>query len=121
MLNLLQRFGKKAEGIAARHLAKNGYRILEKNYRTRAGEIDLIAMDGPTIVFVEVKARRSDSYGLPKEAVSYHKQKKITMSAQYYLKETGNPDVKARFDVVSICMAGNRSSIEVVKNAFDLA
>lgn len=120
MLNPFQRFGRRAEGIAATHLKKNGYSIIEKNYRTRTGEIDLIAMDGDTLVFIEVKARRTERFGSPKEALSIQKQKKIVLTAYHYLKALGRSDLRIRFDVVSILMAGNDPSIEVVKGAFDI-
>ena len=77
MVNKRQKFGKAGESIAARQLIKEGYRILEQNYRTAAGEIDIIARDGDTLVFIEVKARTSNRYGSAKHAVTFKKQKKI--------------------------------------------
>lgn len=114
-----QRFGKASEDIAAVELRRRGYKILEKNYRTRFGEIDLIAMDGGAIVFIEVKARRSGLFGSPKSAVTLHKQKKISLVAMHYLKTTGNMDKKARFDVVSVSVHGTTHGIEILKNAFE--
>jgi putative endonuclease len=121
MLNKHQKFGNKGESIAARHLKKNGYRILEQNYRTSLGEIDIIAADRDTIVFVEVKARKSGRFGDPKWAVTLRKQRKISMVALHYLKATQQDQVKARFDVVSINASGDAPGIELVKNAFELA
>lgn len=121
MTNLLQQFGKKSESLAVRHLKKNKYKILEKNYRTKAGEIDIIARDRDTLAFIEVKARRSDEYGHPKEAVTRQKQKKISLVAMQYLKETRQSDARARFDVVSIRFDRNRPEIEIIKNAFEVA
>ncbi|MDM8550468.1 YraN family protein [Desulfobacterales bacterium HSG2] len=130
MLNRQQQFGKKSESAAVRHLVKNGYSILEQNYHTKQGEIDIIAKDGDTIVFVEVKARRSDRFGSPKWAITSKKQKKISMLALYYLKATNQSYAKARFDVVAISVRKpemipeeNRDTarIEIVKNAFELA
>ena len=121
MLNPFQRFGRKAENIAAEHLAEHGYRIVRRNYRTRTGEIDLIAKDGPYTVFVEVKARRSETYGHPKEAVSFAKRKKIIKTAQIYLKEMGDAATRTRFDIVSINYHHGTMSIEVIRNAFDAA
>jgi putative endonuclease len=120
MLNPFQRFGRRAEELAARHLKENGYKILQKNYRTRSGEIDLIALDGEVLVFVEVKARRSERFGTPKEALSIQKQRKIVLTARHYLKESGKQEVRVRFDMVSILMTGSVPAIEVVKNAFDI-
>ena len=120
MLNRLQRFGKTSEAIAARHLKKKGYDILEKNFRTPLGEIDLIARDGNTIVFIEVKARTSDRFGSAKHAVTRKKQKKISMAALVYLKKIKQPDASARFDVVALNAHKTGDLIEIIKNAFDL-
>jgi putative endonuclease len=116
-----QRYGEAGETLAARVLRRQGYRILETNYRTPIGEIDLIARERDTIVFVEVKARRSPHFGHPKAAVTALKQRKLSMVALYYLKTTGQSGAKARFDVVAICGATERSEVEVVRNAFELA
>jgi putative endonuclease len=121
MLNKQQSFGKKSESIAAKHLKKNGYKILEQNYRTKLGEIDIIAKDKDTLVFVEVKARSSNRFGNPKWAVTPKKQIKISMVALLYIKSTKQSNVKARFDVVAISSAKDKPSIEVIKNAFELA
>jgi putative endonuclease len=119
MTNLTrQQFGKKSESLAADCLIKNGYRILTQNYRTRQGEIDIIAQEGDTIVFVEVKARRSNRFGSPKEAVTLQKQKKISASALDYLKAANQSNAKARFDVVAICSDKSSSRVEIIKNAF---
>jgi putative endonuclease len=98
-----------------------GYRILEQNYRTVLGEIDIIARDRDTLVFVEVKARTSWRYGNPKSAVTPRKQRKISMVALHYLKSTAQSRVKARFDVVAIHSASAAPQIELIKNAFELA
>lgn len=116
-----QQFGKEGEALAARHLKKNGYKILERNYRTKLGEIDIIARDRDTLVFVEVKAKRSDRFGGPKEAVTFKKQQKISRIALLYLNETNQNNIKARFDVVAILSSEDGTSIEIVKNAFELA
>ena len=121
MLDKRQQFGQKGESLAARHLKKNGYKILEQNYRTKMGEIDIIAKDKETIVFVEVKARRSHHFGNPKWAVTPKKQRKISMVALYYLKATNQNNVKARFDVVAIRSKHDNHEIELVKTAFELA
>ncbi len=121
MLSKQQDFGKKSESIATTHLKKHGYKILEQNYRTKLGEIDIIAKDKDTLVFVEVKARRSDRFGNPKYAVTSKKQRKISMVALLYMKSTKQSNVKARFDVVAISLAKDKPNIEIVKNAFELA
>ncbi len=122
MLNNTQKFGKKSESIAAKFLKKNGYKILHRNYRIKIGEIDIIAKENETIVFVEVKSGRTNFAGNPKGGVTLGKQKKISMVALYYLKTMKLLDQKARFDVVSII--SNRTDpleIELIKNAFELA
>ena len=121
MLNQKQQFGKESEAIAVSHLKKNGYRILERNYRSKLGEIDIIAKDKGTLVFVEVKAKRSDRFGNPKEAVTLKKQRKISQVALYYLNDTNQNRSKARFDVVAISLMQDRPTVEIIKNAFDLA
>ena len=121
MQNKHQKFGEKSENLAVWYLKKNGYKILEQNYRNRMGEIDIIAKEKKTLVFVEVKSRRSIRYGSPKLAVTPKKQRKISMVALYYLKTTQQTDAKARFDVVAITSNRDEPQIEIVKNAFDLA
>jgi putative endonuclease len=121
MLNQRQIFGEKGESIAVRYLKKKGYKILEKNYRTKLGEIDIIAKDKGTIVFVEVKSRRSWQFGSPKGAVTPAKQRKISKVALYYLKTNDRSNARARFDVVTITATRDKSKIEIVKNAFELA
>jgi putative endonuclease len=121
MLNRQQQFGKKSERLAAEYLKLKGYRIIETNYRCPVGEIDIIAREKGTLVFVEVKARRSSRFGSPKGAVTPAKQRKISMAALDYLKRSGQDDARARFDVVAIDTETGRPDIEVVKNAFELA
>ncbi len=121
MLNKRQQFGKESESKAVRYLKKSGYKILEQNYRTKLGEIDIIAKDKGTIAFIEVKGRRSDNYGNPKWAITPKKQRKISMVALYYLKDTNQSGEKARFDVVAITSDYDNPRIEIVKNAFELA
>jgi putative endonuclease len=120
MLNLRQQYGAQSESLAARLLKQRGYTILETNYRTPLGEIDIIARDRGTIVFVEVKARRSLGFGGPKWAVTPKKQRKISMVALYYLKTTRQSQAKARFDVVAIRSRVEPPQVEIIQNAFDL-
>ena len=121
MLNRRQKFGEESESIAVSYLKKQGYKIIEQNYRTKLGEIDIIAKEKDTIVFIEVKSRKSKNFGSPKWAVTPKKQRKISMVALWYLKTTMQSNVKARFDVVSIISSHDKPSIEIVKNAFELA
>jgi len=121
MLNKRQQFGKESESLAVRYLKKNGYKILEQNYRNKIGEIDIIAKEKGTLVFVEVKARKTHVFGNPKWAVTPKKQRKISMVALYYLKATKQTHVKARFDVIALSLAKDNPQIEIIKNAFELA
>ena len=119
-----QQFGEKSESVAVNCLKKQGYKIIEINYRTKLGEIDIIAKQGETLVFIEVKARKSSRFGRPELAVTPKKQRKISMVALYYLKSTKQSNAKARFDVVAISSvnsAKERPSIKIIKNAFELA
>lgn len=121
MLNRRQKSGVRGEAIAVRQLKKKGYKILETNYLTKLGEIDIIAKDKGSIVFIEVKARRTVHFGSAKEAVSTQKQKKISMVALYYLKTTNQLTAKARFDVVAVNLNRDKPRVEIIKNAFELA
>ena len=120
MLNRKQQYGLQSESLAAAALKQKGYKIVARNYRTRTGEIDIIAKDGDVIVFVEVKARQTARYGNPKQAVTWTKQQKIAKTALAYLKSTNQLDKRARFDVVAIQPAEKGQTVEIVKNAFEL-
>jgi len=120
MINSFQVFGKNNESRAVIYLKRRGYRILEQNYRTRLGEIDIIAMDNETIAFVEVKSRSSAAFGSPRYAVTHQKQRKISKVALQYLKSTHQSHVRARFDVVAIFSDSGQDTIELIKNAFEL-
>jgi putative endonuclease len=113
--------GAFGESIAVTALKRAGYKILEVNYRCKLGEIDIIAEESGALVFVEVKARRSDRFGNPKTAVTRQKRRKVSMVALEYLKRNGYRDQKARFDVVAIRLRASRPEIEIIPNAFDLA
>ncbi len=115
-------FGKNSEILAAEFLQRQGYTIIELNYRCNLGEIDIIARHGETLVFAEVKARSSYRRGNPKEALNYAKRRKISQIAMFYLKKTGQLRVKARFDVIAIHPSENNGEprIELIRNAFEL-
>ncbi|HSO67549.1 MAG TPA: YraN family protein [Desulfatirhabdiaceae bacterium] len=114
-----QQFGKSSEIQAAAYLKSLGYQILGLNYRTRMGEIDIIARDHDSLVFVEVKARKSTEFGNPKHAVTRQKQIRLARAALYYLKSTRQMNQKARFDVVAIDYDAGPSHIELIQNAFE--
>jgi putative endonuclease len=112
--------GKLAEEKAREFLKANGYKIVCRNFKTKLGEIDIIARDKDTLCFVEVKCRSSDRFGSGFEAVGKLKQKQISKAALLYLKENKLLDKKARFDVVSLDYSGNKETIGLVKDAFEL-
>ncbi len=111
-----RRMGGKKELAAAEYLAGCGYRILERNFYSRAGEIDLVAAEGGYLVFIEVKYRSTDAFGYPEEAVTLKKQRTIVGTARYYMLKNGYPpETPCRFDVVAI----TGEKIRLVKNAFE--
>lgn len=97
-----QHMGIFGEQKAAEMLLRDGYQILERNYRCRAGEIDIVARSGMTLVFVEVKSRRGDLYGTPAEAVTKRKQDHIKRVAMYYLRTHDVRYQDIRFDIVEV-------------------
>ncbi len=111
--------GEKGEGLAEKFLKKMGYKIIERNFRTRLGEIDIIADDGGTLVFIEVKSRESIAYGRPFEAVDYFKKRKIVNAALLYLKKLKEIP-PCRFDVVSIYFDSGRTECELIRDAFEV-
>ena len=111
--------GKKGEDIALSHLKRMGYKIITRNYKSKFGEVDIIAKDRDTLVFVEVKTRETEKFGGPKMAVTERKRRQLSKVASEYLKRNGLSDVKARFDVVAIKLGQGRNNIEVVKDAFE--
>ncbi len=116
MIENKRKIGAEYEKVAGAYLEKSGYVILEYNYRTRQGEIDIIARDGEYLVFCEVKYRTNQQSGHPLEAVNYKKQKALSKCALSYIMKKKIQDIPCRFDVVSIC----GEEILVLKNAFDL-
>jgi len=111
--------GSKGESIAARFLSEKGYAIIAYNYKTRIGEIDIIAKDGETIVFVEVKTREDDAFAAPFESVNAAKRQKMKNVASLYLQKQSK-EFPARFDVISItCRQNGKRSIHHIMDAFE--
>ncbi|OGN95259.1 MAG: hypothetical protein A2Y89_01985 [Chloroflexi bacterium RBG_13_51_18] len=113
--------GALGERIACDFLGKNGYEILEKNYRCPEGEIDIIAKREDTLVFVEVRTKKSRQFGSPEESITPIKREKLRTLAQYYLQEHENLPQDWRIDVVAIQMEKNYriERIEIIENAVD--
>jgi putative endonuclease len=113
--------GRDGEGLAASYLKGHGYRILEKNFRCRLGEVDLIVERQGTITFVEVKTRRSVEAVSPRELVTLPKQRHISRVAQHFLAVRRLRDVNADFGVLAIDFSGPSPQFEWIPKAFDLA
>ena len=110
--------GHRGEQVATRHLKRSGYIILARNYRAAGAEIDIIALDNSTLVFVEVKFRAGSGFGTPAEAVDLEKRERIRRAARAFAEWRGVPDLPARFDVVALSGAGRSCRLEVIKDAF---
>ncbi len=110
--------GDRGETAAISFLKTQGFVILETNYQTKIAEIDIIARDNDRICFIEVKTRRSLKKGLPRESITYSKQKKIILGASFYLKTTKHMNSKVRFDVVEVLEKNGSFDINLIKNAF---
>lgn len=116
-----RQLGADGEDLAVCFLKTNGYQIRERNFRTRVGEVDIIAVDRKVLVFVEVKARKGIGFGVPAEAVTYRKQQQIAKAALAYINRHDLHGWEARFDVVSILFQGaGAPDIQLIKNAFEL-
>lgn len=107
--------GIEGENIAVEYLKKSGYKILERNFSSKTGEIDIIAQDGKYIVFVEVKSRENTQFGQPIESVTIHKARKIIRTAQCYLLYKKKQNSLCRFDVIEVL----RGEVNHIPNAYD--
>ena len=111
--------GARGEDLAVKYLKKKGYKVIERNYRCQWGEIDLVARQGDTLVFVEIKSRSSHGFGLPQEAVDRFKQDKLIEVARAYLAERRlTEDITMRFDVVAVQLTSSGPDIELIQDAF---
>lgn len=118
--NAKQLLGREGERLAEQYLKKKGYKVIERNYRCRGAELDLIVLDRRVIVFVEVKTRTGHGFGSPFEAVEFRKQQKMIQAAQYFLNEKKLYQRDARFDVVGISWPAGEPVVEHIENAFEL-
>ena len=113
--------GKIGENLACHELERRGYAVLARRYRSRGGEIDIVAAQGPTVVFVEVKTRDGSAYGSGADAVTWTKRRRIVAAATDFLMRHRMIDRPCRFDVVSIVVGAEGPAIEVISHAFDLS
>lgn len=111
--------GQRWEDLAARHLRREGYRILDRNFRAGPGEIDFIAIEGRVLCFIEVKGRGGAGFGLPEESVNEEKQRRIHRAAEAWLQRARPAPGLRRFDVVSILEQNGAVSIRLFRGAFE--
>lgn len=115
------RLGEEGEDFAVRHLKRNGYKVLYRNFRApHGGEVDIVCREKDVLVFVEVKTRRSLLHGTPAEAVTLKKQHLITRGALTWLRMLDDPEIVGRFDVVEVLAGANGMEANIIKNAFPL-
>ena len=112
--------GDLGEDAAARYLKGHGYRVLERNWRYRQWELDLICRDGDTVVFVEVKTRGVGTLGIPADGLNRKKQARLVKAASQYLTKNNLWDEPCRFDLAAVIDTGSGMDVEYIENAFDL-
>ena len=112
--------GQEGERLAARFLEKQGFRILDRNYRNRLGEIDIVAEDRGVLVFVEVRTLKASAGHSPEETIQWKKQQRISRIAQAHIQYKRLEARPARFDVVSITLDGTRSTLRHIQDAFEM-
>jgi putative endonuclease len=113
-----KKLGELGEELAVRYLINKKYHILARNWRDRGGELDVVARDGGTLVFVEVKTRTSDTFALPIDSVGFEKQRKLHRLAERFIARNDFTDCEVRFDVISIVTRGAKPEIEHLESAF---
>ncbi len=112
--------GQEGERLAARFLEDQGFRILDRNYRNRLGEIDIVAEDKGVIVFVEVRTLKASAGHSPEETIQWKKQQRISRTAQAYIQYKRLEDRPARFDVIAVTFDGTRSALRHIPDAFEM-
>ena len=115
MPTLRTKLGAWGEELAVRFLGEKGYRIITTNYRCAYGEVDIVAMDGEELVFVEVRTRRPGSFGTPEESVSTHKLRRLMATCQDYLQKSGQENIQWRVDLISVRLEKSRSQYPKVE------
>ena len=122
MTNRRQQLGRRGEAIAARHLEANGHGILETNFRTRGGEIDIVARKDGVIVFVEVRTKSGSSFGSPEDSLTPVKRSRLVAVAEEYLQTTGDENAEWRIDLCALEMnsRGALLRLDVIENAVEI-
>ena len=119
-MDVRRELGQRGEAVAEEFLRTHRYTIVARNYRCRAGEIDLVALDGSVLVFVEVRSRRGIAAGTPLESVDGRKQAQVARVARYFLAARGWHERDARFDVIGVRFDAEPPAVEHVRGAFEL-
>lgn len=119
-MSLKQKQGFAAEDLACQYLSRQGLKLIERNYRCRVGELDIIMEDGPDLVFVEVRSRHNNHYGTPAETITPAKQRRLIRAALFFLQQH-RLDVSCRFDIIAISQKNGEPNLEWIKNAFQMA
>jgi len=112
--------GREGERLAALFLEKQGFRILDRNYRNRLGEIDIVAEDRGVLVFVEVRTLQNSAGHGPEETIQWKKRQRLSRTALAYVQHKRMEDRPARFDVVAVAFAGDRSTLRHIPDAFEI-
>jgi putative endonuclease len=112
--------GQRGEEMAVAYLQNLGYKVLERNYRCKLGEVDIIARDNDTLVFIEVRTRSSLDFGLPQESINRRKRHQISKVALEYMIRRKLKNIPARFDVVAISLEPGKENVDHIKDAFEL-
>ena len=120
MVEARRELGKRGEDAAVHYIEKKGYRIVERNFTCKVGEVDIVALDGKTLCFIEVKTLSSSTYGPPEIAVTVHKQRQLSKVALAYLDQNHLQDIEARFDVIGVTLSPGDKRVELIKDAFEL-
>ena len=113
--------GQRGEDLAVDYIQNSGYTVLERNYRCKLGEVDIIARDNDTLVFIEVRTRSSIDFGLPQESINRRKRHQISKVALEYLTRKKLKNIPARFDVIAISLKGEKEKVEHFKDAFEVS
>lgn len=118
LLNFKKLVGNKGESIAEDYLKRKGYKIIRKNYRCRFGEVDIIARDNDTIVFIEVRTKQNDNFGSPQDSITPAKIEKISKTSLSFIQEKKLTGFSYRFDFIAITFPQGKPNIEHIENAF---
>jgi putative endonuclease len=115
-----QALGRRGEDLACQELTRRGYTIVDRRFRTRCGELDIVAKEGSVVVFIEVKTRSGCKFGSPVESLTWQKRRRLGAMAEAYLFRKRLSGVACRFDVVSILESTSGCTVELIRGAFDL-